>query len=156
MFICSLPSWRKEHFGRGRAEKRLPPRRRLQYSSQVVETDTVSLEFSRKFLRFTPCTFFFTVMCPLSPQCWTTRILKHWDHCNTEINIGEGETHTSVSRFLTRIVVYLSFVKPLKWAKLMKGRTTYLGILTRIHLFQRSVKVTGYSAVTFPKVESKF
>ena len=24
MFICSLPSWREEHFGRGRAEKRLP------------------------------------------------------------------------------------------------------------------------------------
>ena len=38
----------------------------------------------------------------------------------------------------------------------MKGRTTYLGILARSHLFQRSVKVTGYSAVTFPKFESKF
>ena len=45
-------------------------------------------------------------MCPLPPQCWATRILKHWDHWNTQINFGEGETHTSVSRFLTRIVAY--------------------------------------------------
>ena len=41
----------------------------LQYSSQIVETDTASLEFSRKFLRFTPHTFVLTVMCPLPPQC---------------------------------------------------------------------------------------
>ena len=41
----------------------------LQYSSQIVETDTVSLEFSRKFLRFTPHTFALTVMYPLPPQC---------------------------------------------------------------------------------------
>ena len=34
-----------------------------------VETDTASLEFSRKFLRFTPHTFALTVMCPLPPQC---------------------------------------------------------------------------------------
>ena len=34
-----------------------------------VETDTASLEFSRKFLRFTPHTFVLTVMCPLPPQC---------------------------------------------------------------------------------------
>ena len=40
----------------------------LQYSSQIVETDTVSLEFSRKFLRFSPDTFVLTVMCPLPPQ----------------------------------------------------------------------------------------
>ena len=65
---------------------------RLQYSSQIVETDTVSLEFSGKFftvLIFTPHTFVLTEMCPLPPQCWATRILKHWDHCNTQINIGE-------------------------------------------------------------------
>ena len=49
-------------------------------------------------------------MCPLPPQCWATRILKHWNHCNTQINFGEGETHTSVSRFLTRIVAY-HFIK---------------------------------------------
>ena len=30
--------------------------------------------------------------------------LEHWDDCNTQINIGEGETHTSVSRFVTSIV----------------------------------------------------
>ena len=43
-------------------------------------------------------------MCLLPPQCWATRILKHWDHCDTQINIGEGEIDTSVSRFLTSIV----------------------------------------------------
>ena len=42
--------------------------------------------------------------CLLPPQCWATRILKHWDHCDTQINIGEGEIDTSVSRFLTSIV----------------------------------------------------
>ena len=79
----------------------------LQYSSQTVETDTASLEFSRKFLRFTPRTFVLTVMCPLPPLCWATRILKHWDRCNVQINIGEGKKDTSVSRFLTRIVFSL-------------------------------------------------
>ena len=49
-------------------------------------------------------------MCPLPPQCWATRILKHWNHCNTQIKFGEGETHTSVSRFLTMIVAY-HFIK---------------------------------------------
>ena len=43
-------------------------------------------------------------MFPLPPQCWATGILKHWDHCNTQINIGEGEMLWSVSRFLTSIV----------------------------------------------------
>ena len=52
--------------------------------------------------------FVLTVMCPLPPQCWATRILKHWDCCNAQINIGEGKTYTSVSRFLTRIVGFHS------------------------------------------------
>ena len=34
---------------------------RLQYSSQIVETDTVSLEFSGKFLRFLPLTLLFSL-----------------------------------------------------------------------------------------------
>ena len=42
---------------------------KLQSSSKILETDTASLEFSRKFLRFTPHTFVLTVMCPLPPQC---------------------------------------------------------------------------------------
>ena len=42
-----------------------------------VETNTASLEFSRKFLRFTPHTF-----------------------ALTQINVGEGETHGSVSRLI--------------------------------------------------------
>ena len=40
-------------------------RLRLQYSSQIVETDTAFLEFSTKFLRFTPHTFVLTAMCPV-------------------------------------------------------------------------------------------
>ena len=77
---------------------------RLQYSSQIVETGTVSLEFLEKSwdLLLTP---FFSLKCALSlPQRWATRILKHWDHCNTQINVEERETDTSVSRFLTSIV----------------------------------------------------
>ena len=34
-------------------------------------------------------------------QCWATCILEHWDDCNTQINTGEGENHSSVSRFMT-------------------------------------------------------
>ena len=53
-------------------------------------------------LLFTP---FFSLKCaPLLPQCWATYILEHWDTCNTQINIREVQTHTSNSRFLTRIV----------------------------------------------------
>ena len=40
----------------------------LQYSSQIVEIDTASLEFSRKFLSFTPHSFVLTLtLCPLPP-----------------------------------------------------------------------------------------
>ena len=42
---------------------------RQQYSSQIFETDTVSLEFSGKILRSTPHTFLLTEMCLLPPQC---------------------------------------------------------------------------------------
>ena len=37
-------------------------------------------------------------------QCWATHILGHWDDCNTQTKIGEGETQACVSRFLTSIV----------------------------------------------------
>ena len=78
--------------------------RMLQSSSQIVETEAVFLEFSPNFLHsvFTPL---FSLKCaPFLPQCWATSILEHWDDCNTQINIGEGENHTSVSRFVTSIV----------------------------------------------------
>ena len=39
----------------------------------------------------------------LLPKCWVTHILEHWNDCNTQIKIGEGKTHTYVSRFLTSI-----------------------------------------------------
>ena len=58
-------------------------------------------------MRFILHTVFPPEMCLLPPQCWATRILKHWDHCDTQINIGEGEIDTSVSRFLTSIVFSL-------------------------------------------------
>ena len=66
----------------------------LQYSSQIVETDTLLLNFLENFLHllFAPL---FSVKCvPLLPQCWATRTLRHWDDCNTQINNGEGKkTH---------------------------------------------------------------
>ena len=42
---------------------------KLQYSSQIVETDTVSLEFSGKIMRFLLHTVFPPEMCLLPPQC---------------------------------------------------------------------------------------
>ena len=50
-----------------------------------------------KFLTFTLHSFVVTQMC-LSP------ILEHWDDCHIQINIGEGQTRTIVSRFFTSIV----------------------------------------------------
>ena len=52
-----------------------------------------------KFCTVSLHTFVLTLMCP-SP------ILEHWDDCNIQINIREGENHTSVSRFVTSIVVH--------------------------------------------------
>ena len=42
---------------------------RLQYSSQIVETDTFLLKFRKSLEIFTPHAFVLTVMCPLPPQC---------------------------------------------------------------------------------------
>ena len=49
--------------------KDLVARHKLQYSSQIVETDTISLEFSGKILRFILHTVFLTDMCLLPSQC---------------------------------------------------------------------------------------
>ena len=43
--------------------------KKLQYSSQIVETDTFSPEFSGKFPRFTQHTRFLTEVSLLPPQC---------------------------------------------------------------------------------------
>ena len=51
---------------------------------------------------------------------WVTRILKHWHDCNTKINIGEGETHTSVSRFWTSIASF-SCRHTLNWVPVVGG-----------------------------------
>ena len=77
---------------------------KLQYSSQIVETGAICLEFSPHFLHSLLTPSFSLTFAPLLPQCWARRILKQWDDCNTQINIGEGENHTSVSRFVTSIV----------------------------------------------------
>ena len=76
----------------------------LQYSSQIVETGAICLEFSPNFLHSLLTSSFSLKFAPLLPQCWATRIFEQWDDCNTRINIGEGETHSSVSRFVTSIV----------------------------------------------------
>ena len=76
---------------------------------QIVETDTVSLEFSGKILTFTPRTF---VLAENSEMCSSPPpVLSHayfgalsLDDCNTQINIGGGETNTNVSRFEASIV----------------------------------------------------
>ena len=76
-------------------------------SEPFISRPKYSWIFSKIFLHsfFTPL---FSLKCaPLLPQCWAMRILEHWDDCNTQINIGEGETHTGVSRLLTSIVVVL-------------------------------------------------
>ena len=47
--------------------KDLVARHKLQYSSQIIETDTISLEFSGKLVRFILHTVFITDMCLHSP-----------------------------------------------------------------------------------------
>ena len=78
----------------------------LQYSSQIVETGAICLEFSPNFLHshFTPL---FSLKCAaLLPQCWAERISVFWSPEMTA-NPNQhwrGKNHTSVSRFVTRIV----------------------------------------------------
>ena len=63
------------------------------------------LNFLEHFLHSLFALLFSLKCAPFLPQCWATRILEHWDDCNTQINIGKGETRTSVSGFLTSIEV---------------------------------------------------
>ena len=77
----------------------------------------------------------FSLKCAPSflPQCWATRTLEHWDDCNTQINIGEGENHTSVDkcfkicdeycssvmiRNLALYVVQPKIIRNLRWYRL--------------------------------------
>ena len=57
------------------------------------------LNFLENFVHSLFSPLFSLKYAPLLPQCWPTHILEHWDDCNTQINIGEGENHTSVSRY---------------------------------------------------------
>ena len=81
----------------------------LQYSSQIVETGAISLEFSPNFLHSLLTPLFSLKFGPLLLQCWATCILEQWDDCNTQIDIEEGENRTSVSRFVTSIVGWNHF-----------------------------------------------
>ena len=65
----------------------------LQYSSQIVETGAICLEFSPNFLHsvFTP--LFSLKRAPLLPQCWAERILKHWNDCKPRSTLGRGKSH---------------------------------------------------------------
>ena len=65
----------------------------------ILVTEAVCLEFSSNVLLSLFIPLFSLKCAPLLPQCWATRILEHWDDCNTQINIGEGETHTSVYKY---------------------------------------------------------
>ena len=78
----------------------------LQYSSQIVETKPFPNEFSLEFsyIHSSHVCSHSKVPSPFPMLRWATRNLEHWDDCSTQINIGEGETHTSVSRFVTSIV----------------------------------------------------
>ena len=83
-------------------------------------------------------------MCPLPPQCWATRILKHWDHWNTQINFGEEETHRSVSRLLTRIVAY-HFIKFIRNEKKIAtcALRLHLNIFPYVKWMLHSLKLTA-------------
>ena len=74
---------------------------------KLLKQTPFNLSFLEKFwhLLLAPLFSLKTLKCaPLLPQCWATRILELSDDCNTQINIGEGETNTNVSRFEASIV----------------------------------------------------
>ena len=92
--------------------------RRPQYSSQIVETQTVSLELSRKFLTFTLHTFLLTQMCP-SPSPMLSHAYFEALRRLQYPNWGR-ETYTSVSRFLTSIAGF-SWRHTLNWVPVVGG-----------------------------------
>ena len=93
---------------------------RPQYSSQIVETQTVSLELSPKFLTLTLHTFVLTQMCP-SPSLILSHAyfeaLRRLQYPNQH---WEGETHTRVTRFLTSITGF-SWRHTLNWVPVVGG-----------------------------------
>ena len=56
--------------------KHRPQDHNLQYSSQIVETGAICLEFSPNFLHSLLTPSFSLTFAPLLPQCWAGRILK--------------------------------------------------------------------------------
>ena len=75
-------------------------------SHKSLKQNPFFLNFLENFVHSLFSPLFSLKYAPLLPQCWATHILEHWDDCNTQIDIGEGENHTSVSRFVTSIVAH--------------------------------------------------
>lgn len=60
-------------------------------------------------------TLLFSLKCaPPLPQCWATHILGQWGGCNTQIKIGEGETHMCFKIFdkYCRYIPAVNYLKP--------------------------------------------
>ena len=106
-----------------------------------------------KFLTFTLHTFVFIQMCPSpSPMFRATRILEHWNDCNTQINTEEGETHTSVT---SNVVIISSGVVPggTPWSMRM---CRY--VFETLHLFQtkRDEFATLFQTIAVVKIGNLF
>ena len=70
---CTREVWRARKM---RELLEAQPRATLQYSSQIVETGAICLEFSPNFLHSLLTPSFSLTLAPLLPQCWARRILK--------------------------------------------------------------------------------
>ena len=130
----------------------------LQYSPQIVETGAICLEFSPNFLHSLLTPSFSPTFAPLLPQCWATRILEQWDDCNTQINIGEGENHTSVLRFVTSIVGFNSTVT-LRYRTLSHIKRNIVSTKESNHnissiLFCRRAEITRPAKMSQPQLSS--
>ena len=67
----------------------------------ILVTEAVSLEFSSDVLLSLFIPLFSLKCAPLLPQCSATRILEHWDDCNTQINKGKRtQVFTSIAALL--------------------------------------------------------
>ena len=109
-----MQQWRSVTFSLAR-QLRLPSSLFHNICHKSVKQKPLLLNFLENFLHslFTPLSSLKCV--PLLPQCWAMRILEHWDDCHIQINIGEGQTHTIISRFLTSIVaLFCSSIAPAK------------------------------------------
>ena len=78
------PPWR--HIANGHH-----PRETYNTRHKSLKQTPFVLNFLEHFLHSLFALLFSLKCAPFLPQCWATRILEHWDDCNTQINIGKGE-----------------------------------------------------------------